>query len=237
MLMKSLIAVSLQDILILVISVFVEIKEPDMEERLVDNPAMDEEITINDIEWDSPIEDHIAVSLKEGSILGNITNIYLDTENKKISAFEFRKNFWSEKYFVRVDNVSYIGKEIIFIKEKDSVEPISNFDKSSHRNLKDLRGTRVTTMAGNLLGELEDIDINPKTFEINELCLDIGFVLPIEVSEVTIGKDEILVPAEYESFMVRDKKVRGILSQSHTGGFITNLSKKIYLGTNKDKMQ
>jgi|GEM_PF-6778812 len=207
-----------------------------MDERLVENPAMEEELMMQDMDWSSPIEDHIAVSLKEGSVLGNITNIYFDTKEKKIAAFEFRKNFWSEKYFVRIENVSFIGDDIIFIKEKEAVMPLSGFDKTSHRNLKELRGTRVTTLGGVLLGELQDIDINPKTFEINELCLDTGFLVPIDVSEVTIGKDEILVPVEYQSFMVRDKKVRGILSQSHASGFITNLSKKIYLG-NRDNLQ
>lgn len=193
-------------------------------------PSITEKEVEPKLEWGASVEDHIAVSQKEGASLGNVTNIYINLKNKKISALELKKSLWGDKFFVLVNDITFIGEDIVFVNEKNSAKAFDKFDQSKHRDLNKLKGTRITTLNGKHLGELDDIDISTTTFEISEFSLKSGQRMPVKTSEITIGEDEILVPAEYESKITKIKKA---ITTSYGKEFITNLSRTFHL--NKDQ--
>lgn len=184
-------------------------------------------------EWGATVEGHSVVSLKEGTQVGDISNIYISLIDKKISAFEIRKTFWGERYFVYLNDVIFIGEDMIFINENKNVFPLNELNKKKHRNLHDLRGARITSLNGKKIGMLEDIDVSMRSHEIKEFSLGQGKKLPVNLSEITIGEDEILVPTDYESKIIKlqndvEKK------PSYTESIIANISKTLHLNRNNE---
>jgi len=184
-------------------------------------------------EWGDSIEGHMVATLKEGILLGNITNLYFNLTDKKVLAIEIKKLMWSDKYVVLAKDISSIGKDIIFINEKRSAKKISNINPDKHRSLHQLRGTMVTTTNGKHLGELQDIDINTRTFEITSISLGTKQSLPVNASEITVGEDEIIVPSEYEFNIIKSEK-NDENNRVHFGkSLISNISKNLHLNRSK----
>jgi sporulation protein YlmC with PRC-barrel domain len=153
-------------------------------------------------EWANKLEDHMVVAQSEGVLLGDVSNIFIDTKSKRISILELRKGIWGDRKYINVDDILSVGENIIFIKSKDSAVDLDEIDLNFHRNINSLKGMEITSMSGKKVGELEDIDIITSNFEVSEISLDNGQCLPVNLKEVVIGEDEILVPIDYESKII-----------------------------------
>lgn len=185
----------------------------------------------------SIVEECEIVSKKEGEILGEVTNIFLDLDNKKVSGIEYRKNVLGEKFFVPVEYVEVIGKDVVIIKDKSCAMSVKNFDKTKNKEVSTLRGKWVTTFKGKHIGSLKDVFINQTSFDVEEIYLSDDMKLIIDSNEITFGEDELLVPESYE-----DKKIaNGHLKTKGSGKMFgrdvmsdfSNLYKKMSFGQNK----
>jgi len=55
---------------------------------------------------------------------------------------------------------------------------------------------------GEVLGKLDDFDLDTETWALSELLLEGDRILPIDPTEIVIGRDQILVPQAYAARVV-----------------------------------
>jgi len=176
------------------------------------------------------LEDHMVVTQKEGIMLGDVSNLYIDPASGKVTALEIRKGIWSEKKYVDVKDILFVGENIIFVNSEKSIISYENFDKNTFRNIDSLKGLEVTTLGGRKVGELDDVDISINNFSVCEISLNEKGSIPVKMDEITIGEDEILIPTEYESRLVPREEDK---NTSYGKTILNHLSKSFNLEKNK----
>jgi sporulation protein YlmC with PRC-barrel domain len=174
--------------------------------------AAHEEAIMSDMDTVSRIKGVLVVSEKEAANLGTVDNVLIDPESRKLSAVAFKNRHTGEDVFVESADITRIGVDVILINEQASAKSIAEGERPG-RQLRTLRGVRVTTHGGKLLGKLEDFHIDHETRILTELHLDHGRTLPVSAKEVIIGPDEILVPMEYADRVFESPERKGFFER------------------------
>ena len=160
----------------------------------------------------------IVVSKEEGKLLGKVSHIYINPEEKNLSGVVVKDEFWSrERLYFSMKDVEVIGEDMILLNTVKSCQKISDESKVSGISLEKLQGHGVITEDGKDLGKFKDANFQAKTWKISEIFMENNNYIKVEVSKIKIGEDEILVPAAYASKVevnVKDKK--GFLSKLMT---------------------
>ena len=170
----------------------------------------------------------LVVAHEEGLQLGNVHRIFIDPEVGRIASLTFRPGTLAKLDFVNAENIERIGQDVVLITGKKAVRDFTDKTTPPGRDLKELLGTWVTTLDGEHLGTLVDLDVSPDTWEITDLWLSDGGRLKVQVADLKIGKDEILVPVEYAKKVVRETTPRsGVLSRMLGSTTIDDLAASI----------
>lgn len=151
----------------------------------------------------------LIVSLEEGCQVGNVEKVFVDLQGKKLAGLQVqlgRPNGKSSA-FIAGEDIRMVGRDVVLVSSENAVVPVP--ETAPGTDLRLLRGLWVTTIEGRHLGTLVDVKIGPSTTTISGLELSRGNSLPVEPSEITIGDDEIIVPADYATRMKRIRK-RGV---------------------------
>jgi len=104
--------------------------------------------------------------MESGRNLGNINDIYIDPEKRKVSGLGIsRGNFLQKKNeIITADEVVVWGEDVVLLKRTDVIrdpKDVSDFEKWMPLGNK-LKGQSVVTVDGSRVGELDDIFIGPK---------------------------------------------------------------------------
>ena len=149
----------------------------------------------------------IVVAREEGAILGSVTQIFVKPSTRQIAALSFRKRLGSKESLVERKHVETIGRDVVLITKEGAAKPLVQQDIAELRSLKELQGTWVTTLEGEHLGTLVDLEIERKDWTVVELRLADGKKLRLDdVKDLTLGRDQILVPATYAAKVTKPKK-------------------------------
>lgn len=149
----------------------------------------------------------IVVSRAEGAILGSVSQIFVNPRSRKISALSFKKRIGGKETIVEQKNVELIGRDVVLISKEEAAQPLSPQSIAGLRSIKELQGTWVTTVEGLHLGTLVDLDVDETEWTVTELRLADGKMLPIaDVKQLTIGPDQVMVPADHADKVVRPTK-------------------------------
>jgi sporulation protein YlmC with PRC-barrel domain len=183
------------------------------------------------LEWGSCLEDHLVITKKEGVLVGDVTNIFLDSKSRKIYVLEVRKSMWGDRFYVNIEDVDQIGENVVFISEGSAVKSPTEVDLSNLHDLDHFKGMEVTSFEGKRLGVLEDIDIDMDSFDIAEISLKTGEIIPVDQSGVTFGEDEILISVESEMKM---KKGEDSGKMSYKKSFLSQLASSFQNGKTKN---
>jgi len=171
----------------------------------------------------------LVVSKKEGAQLGIVSGIQLDTATKHIAAFRYRrrKRFGGDEFFVPVDAVDSIGRDVVMISSEELASKQTEAARAPGRSLKDLQGVWVTSLDGRHVGALVDVEFDPDDWGITELILAEDKRLPVDRDEIEIG-DEILVPIAYRERVeeVGEEKP-GFLRRAFGGEAIEDMKKAL----------
>jgi sporulation protein YlmC with PRC-barrel domain len=132
------------------------------------------------------------ISHEEGAIVGKVSGITIDHEKKAVMALAFKPTKGGPDGFVLTEKIERVGRDVILVRsEEDAV-----LEKEiPGRDLKALQGCWITTMDGNHVGTLVDLDFT-SDWQISELELEDNKRLPVVAAEIKLG-DEVLVPADY----------------------------------------
>lgn len=171
----------------------------------------------------------LVVSLEEGALQGIVSGIHVDTNSKRVAAFRYRrrKRIGTEEFFVPVSGVKSIGQDVILISSEAVAKKLTEDTPAPGRSLQELQGTWVTTLDGNHLGTLVDVEFLPKGWVITELILAEDQRLPVDRDEIKIG-DEILVPVAYRELVkdMGDEKP-GFLRRAFGGEALEDIKKAL----------
>jgi uncharacterized protein YrrD len=145
-------------------------------------------------------------TIKEGKALGIISHVNFDPIERKISSFVVKNSFWSkENGLIKVDSIVSVGEDIVLV---DSLADFVSLEENSDLNsidFKDIIGHNIITEDGTLIGRFIDAKFSTSTWRINEIMMKNNLVLNIIPSKVTIGKDEIIVPSNYLSKIIKNE--------------------------------
>lgn len=148
-------------------------------------------------------------SESEGAILGHVTHMVCDREEKAVVAIGFRENIFKDEYLVPVSAVHKIGRDMLMIDTESAMEPMPKHLPAGQMFFKSLTGTMISSLAGNMLGRLSDIAMHQDSWKFNRLYFDQHHWLDVEPESITIGPDQILVPAGATDRIVEIKNQQG----------------------------
>jgi uncharacterized protein YrrD len=177
----------------------------------------------------------LVVATEEGCQVGTVEDVFVDPEARAIASLTVRLTESHEPRMLDAKAVRRLGRDVVFIDSEAAVEHLPE-DGPLGRNVKELQGAWVTTSDGLHLGALVDLDVRGDVgWEIAELRLTGGKLLPIAPQQLSIGRDEIIVPAHCADMVaVTEPKKRGLLErlwgnarQMETEAVIGRVSRKI----------
>jgi len=179
----------------------------------------------------------LVISEAEGAKLGSVSDIFIDIDQNKISGLCFKPHkLGKQEYYVYVQDIIKIGRDIIFINREDAVHSYaksSNPTGSQHASLTDLLGHWVTTSEGKQLGKLTDLDIQDEDWSVCEMWLDQSKKMPVSPREIKIGPDQIIVPPTYTDKIVVSENLKdGLMVRLLGSHLIQSLIHKV-----KDKVE
>jgi sporulation protein YlmC with PRC-barrel domain len=150
-----------------------------------------------------------------GKNIGSILHVYVDPTSKQLSAIGFRQRPENVEAYVLGSDIEVVGEDVVLVSSATAARPMPP-GSDLGRQLRKLRGTRVTTNDGKHLGDLEDFDISGPQRALSELHLSGGQALPVSAHEITIGPDEIIVPASYAAKLIEDPGRKGFFARVRT---------------------
>lgn len=154
----------------------------------------------------SELKGFIVVAKSECKLLGEVSQIFLDPKEHKITALQLKTWRWrKDKHFIPVAEVEIIGQDVILVKDIASCKT-NDFYEPNWLSLKDLQGNWITTMEGTHLGTLIDVDFSTDDWVVSHLFLSGHKVMKIDPSEIVFGKDELVVPTHYADCIQKQKQ-------------------------------
>lgn len=185
----------------------------------------------------SSLKNSHIIAQKQGAVLGNVTQVFLDQEQRRISALVYKEGgLFRDSSFVAMQDVAGIGRDVVFIPDETQTKHISDTAKPIGREIDALFGRWVTTTDGKHLGHLSDVDFDPATWDIAALRLAEGARLPVNKNEVVFGADEVMVDAELAGKLIATPQKQGLFTKLFRGEAISHLGdtlQKTLLGRRK----
>jgi sporulation protein YlmC with PRC-barrel domain len=133
------------------------------------------------------------IAHKEGAHLGGVVHVFFDPDSKSISGMTLRSKTFGKESWFGVEEIETFGKDVILLKSEASLIPLAKSGVIKGKSLKEMRGMRVVTAEGKLLGTLDDLEVRGDDWTISELYLDKNLRLSVERAELKIGPDQIMV--------------------------------------------
>ena len=99
---------------------------------------------------------------------------------------------------------------MVFIESEAMATPATACVTDTDRSVRDLVGVWVTTQTGSRLGTLMDVGVSVGDWQIADLCLPGRRVIAVKADDVTIGRDEVLVPASSANHIESNGGERGM---------------------------
>lgn len=162
----------------------------------------------------SSLRGAFVVTEDRGNILGNITNIYVNPDTKKVSAIVFKEDRMFSPYkFISADFLTKVGTDTVFVKSGDNAKQITDTVKPVGKDVKAFLGNWITTDHGRHLGNFLDFEFDSSSRGITNIDFTTGAVLPVNLNELKIGDDELIVPAAIESKMRKPSLTISLLNR------------------------
>lgn len=146
----------------------------------------------------------LVVSRQEGRQLGRLTRVCIDPESRTLSELCFEHATSGHAHFIAASDVELIGEDVILVDSEESTRAITNGTQPAGRDVQDLIGHWATTMDGQHLGTIVDLELERATGALTGLWLSDHKRLPVSAAEVRIGPDEVLVPEHYAANIQTD---------------------------------
>ena len=94
-----------------------------------------------------PVKGKHIISQTAGSFLGDVEDVYIDSQCKRMSAILFTKDLLGlgDKYFIAIDDVISIGEDVVIVKDKKCISKLTELTILPGKSISEFKGTKVTT--------------------------------------------------------------------------------------------
>lgn len=139
------------------------------------------------------------VSISEGSKLGRIDDVLVDTDDMRIAALHIKGQ--GEGAFIPFDQVTSVSGDVVTVPSSAAAHRASAQDQTADlTHLRDLSELKVVDEEGTFLGVVRGIELDPQSGALIELQTQKGGLLglggesyTIPIAEVTSVGDELIV--------------------------------------------
>ncbi len=157
----------------------------------------------------SELKGRAVVDITDSKKIGELSDILLDPATRKPTAIKVRTGLFSQALIVPMDQLKSVGPDAITVAGQASAAPPDSQPEAQSAPLPPLKepieatsiqGNKVLTDTGTLVGEVQDIIIDPATLEITGYEVRAGglFTRSQEIDitpDVRHGDDLITVPS------------------------------------------
>jgi sporulation protein YlmC with PRC-barrel domain len=137
----------------------------------------------------------LVISQAEGVRIGALTGAYLDPEARALIALTCRRD--RSHFQIGMHAVAVLGQDVVVIGERGDARELGDGHELGGRELRTYVGIPVTTQGGERVGRIEDARFDSASGKLSTLLLHDGRALDVDPEQVTLGRDEVLVPEEY----------------------------------------
>lgn len=149
------------------------------------------------------------VSVSEGSRLGRVDDVLIDTVGIQIGALKIARD--GQQFMIPFNLIKSVGSDAITV-ESSQVTQAEGAATGAFVGLRDFKRLKMVDEAGTLLGVLSNIDFDQQTGKIAQLSVRKGGVLGlggtttmVDTSQVRgIGREVVTVSAEAVATVVRE---------------------------------
>jgi sporulation protein YlmC with PRC-barrel domain len=110
------------------------------------------------------------ISIYESDYLGIIQNMYFDNKQKKCKYIKISNDDKDYSQIIKCNNIFFIGKECVFIKNSNSIDLEINYDKEL-KTQSTLINKDVYSIKGDYIGKCNDIILD-KEYSIKKIILN-----------------------------------------------------------------
>lgn len=150
----------------------------------------------------SSLKGRAVVSVDDAERLGTIADVFFDLASGQVVAFHVSPGLIGSLKTLLAPNISNIGADAITIKDKIALQNQAGPNYQTAIGLDQLRGMKVVSDQGTLLGTLGDVVLDPATLRIDCYEMSGSMWAHLRNKEPTFaqmpglrfGKDLIIVP-------------------------------------------
>jgi sporulation protein YlmC with PRC-barrel domain len=144
------------------------------------------------------LRDFIVVARQEGLRLGSVSEAFIHADSRKLATLAIKSGLADAERFVAFADIELIGEDVVLVSSVSATREDLGTPEQAGRAFRDLRGMPIATAGGRALGKLADIDVNNEDGVITDLFLTDGNAIAVSANDVTLGRDQIILPAGYE---------------------------------------
>ena len=131
------------------------------------------------------------VSIDTGAKLGYVDNVLFDTSQLVISAFRIDAD--GQQAVVPFDQVRSIGTDAVTIPNNDVVRwPSAGGDGGAGTTLDDLEKRKIVDEAGDYLGTVTNVEVDPQEGRVTHLQAHKGGILGIGGNTIDIDRADVI---------------------------------------------
>lgn len=140
----------------------------------------------------------MVVALEEGLRMGRVSDVYFDTQAKKIMGISHKRSLWGgdKEIYVAFEDIIKFSRDVVIVSAQAAARELPA--EHSRCALRTLKGYKITTDGGRHIAELSDLMIDRQDGRITQILLPDDKKLKIDIADVHLGPDLIMVPGDYE---------------------------------------
>ncbi len=155
----------------------------------------------------SELKGRAVINLEDAKKIGDVEDLWVDVNNHHIVSLKVKTGMFSASQVVPVAEVKSVGQDAVTILAHDpnnNSQPDqgqrANPSSQDVMDMTDIIGNRVVTDTGTLVGEVQDVELDPTSWTITGYQVREGglFTKPQEIPatpDVRYGKKLLTVPA------------------------------------------
>lgn len=136
------------------------------------------------------LKDMPVVSMVDGTKVGNVQELLFDTAKFRLAALLLTAS--GGRSFLPFEAVRSFGNDVITVENSAVTQGVEgNAALAGYRNLKDLTSLRVINGEGTWLGDVRDIEVDPKDGSVQQLNSHRGGLLGLGGTTVSVPTSAI----------------------------------------------
>ena len=120
------------------------------------------------------LDGRAVVSIQQAEKLGAIEDVLVNVQQHRVEGLQLKGTLLRSGPAVSWSRVRTVGVDAVMVDDNEAATSISEADRAQLMRLQSLRGMRVVTDAGELIGTISSVDVDEGSGQIVYYLVDLG---------------------------------------------------------------